>query len=155
MFINPQALASVSDDRGNTVWFKTKMTFRDNAAVEEALLKMKFKQGNIGKAGNGQGDDATIDMNVAFSNQKLALLQANIKRWEGPDFVDENGRPIPCTPQNIALLDPDNPLVDKVVEELNLRNMPQTEAPLEGEPADPNLPDPSTLDELRMDGELS
>lgn len=51
-----------------------------------------------------------------------ALMELCIVRWEGPAFLDAGGKPIPPTPEQIARLDPDEPLVEAVLREVNRRN---------------------------------
>ena len=58
----------------------------------------------------------------------LALMEVNIVKWTGPSFQG-----VPCTPENIGALDPDEPLVALTLTEITKRN-PQKESP------DPKLP---------------
>ncbi len=85
----------VSDEAGNTVYIKRKMSFGDVSKIQAA------------------GKDDHL----------LALYVANIVDWQGPDF-----KGVDCTPENIALLDPNEPLIELVgnkIAELN----PQKESP--------------------------
>jgi hypothetical protein len=75
------------------------------------------------------------------------LLEVNIKKWNGPDFQDRNGHPIPCTTANIRRLDPNEPLVQKVLKIVGDRNEPPNAQPSAGEPLDPNLLAPSISEE--------
>lgn len=66
----------------------------------------------------GDGDFVTIPSNVTVRDMAavgatggdsrmevtLALLQTLIRDWHGPSFTDEDGNPIPCTPENIGKL---------------------------------------------------
>jgi len=54
----------------------------------------------------------------------MALLTHNILGWQGPSFAS-----VSCTPSNIAMLDQDEPLVGRVLQEINDRNVsPATSA---------------------------
>lgn len=63
-----------------------------------------------------------------YGNGVLTMLDEYIVKWSGPSFQG-----VPCTPANIRKLDPEQPLVDFVVNEIKKRN-PQLDSP------DPNLP---------------
>lgn len=53
-----------------------------------------------------------------------AMWEAYIVRWE--NVLDEAGKTIPCTPANIARLDPDDPLVVAVSDAIAARWRAQT-----------------------------
>jgi hypothetical protein len=72
----------------------------------------------IGEAARISGDAPEVDVGA----YQTALLVHNVRGWEGPDFKDEHGRPIPCTRANIEALDPDDALVGRVLEEIAARN---------------------------------
>ena len=77
--------------------------------------------------------DANVNFDVGAYN--IALLTNNILGWQGPSFAG-----VPCTPANIVLLDQDQPLVQRVLQEINDRNTqatPDDEEPAEGD--DPNV----------------
>lgn len=140
MFVNPQAELSVSDEKGNTIYIKAHMDFADNAKIEAAFMQLKLKnrQAQNGAARPQEDADMDIDATVAISAQHVALLETNIKRWEGPDFEG-----VPCTRANIKLLNPNEPLVVKVLEKINEQNNPPTEAPPVQKLSDPNIQGPS------------
>lgn len=119
MFINPANRVAVSDEKGNTVWIRAKMDVATKGVVQDEIAAV------------GTGDADSVEIHTGSYN--TALLVHNILDWEGPAFVDEGGRPVRCTPQHIKRLDPDEPLVDKVLEEIQRRNL-RPESP------DPNSP---------------
>lgn len=109
MFIDPKERVTVTDERGNTVWIKAKMDVATKHKVEDAVAAI--------------GDDmGTEAVQIHIGSYNTALLIHNIVAWEGPDFMDEREKPVPCTPANIRRLDPDEPLVDMVLREINRRN---------------------------------
>jgi len=153
MFVDPKAELEVSDDKGNVIVIKATMDFADSAKVEAALIQLKLKatsgknrQVQVRPADGNQGE-MEIDATVTYSMRQRAILEVCIKRWEGPDFTDDNGRPIPCTAKNIRLLNPNEPLIEKVLEVIDEQNTAPETAPLEGEPIDPNLSKPDSYGE--------
>jgi hypothetical protein len=120
MFVNPRERVSVEDEAGNVVWIRAKMDYATKSKVQDALASMRSDTSD-------GPDEAGFDLHLG--RQNLVLLLNNVVGWEGPDFTDERGRPIPCTPTNIKALDPDEPLVDRVLSEIQQRNM-RPESPL-------------------------
>ena len=104
----PTALVPVDDDEGNIIWVLPKM-----GRGVETRVKEEFRR--IG--------GSTVD------GYMLALLYWNVKKWEGPAFTDEEGNTIPCTRVNIDRLDPDEPLVEAVLEKISELNPPKTAVP--------------------------
>jgi hypothetical protein len=52
-----------------------------------------------------------------------AVLELNILHWQGPGFTDpRTGRPIACTPQTIAALNSQEPIIRRVRQEITDRN---------------------------------
>lgn len=102
-FTDPKARVEIDLGAGNRVWVKAKMSLRDQTTVEQELMSIQISSGEMAKAQKGE----TPSVNFVFSMtaQKLILLKHNIVRWAGPDF-EENGRPIPCTPEFVERLDP-------------------------------------------------
>lgn len=102
MFIDPKARVPVflEEDSENIIYVKAKMDLATKTAAEVALLRI-----NTGSA------------RLARAAEQLALLQVNIVDWEGPAF---EGRP--ATVPNINQLDPDWPLVAKVLDEIGRLN---------------------------------
>lgn len=62
-------------------------------------------------------ENGETEMAVHLGAYQVALMQENIVAWRGPAFVG-----MACTPAHIAKLDPDEPLVDQVLEEIVARN---------------------------------
>ena len=120
MFVDPNARVAVTLD-GNTIYIRSKMSAGVRAAVQDEMRARGFKsQEELSISGIG--------------SYRLALMEHNIVAWEGPAFLDEKGRPIPCTRLNIRNLDPTEPLVEAVAEEIGERNT----APETPKGTDPN-----------------
>jgi hypothetical protein len=66
--------------------------------------------------------DRLSSADLMLGRQNTILLQENIVAWEGPLFRDEYDKPVPCNAQMIESMDPDDPLVDAVLAEINERN---------------------------------
>lgn len=142
MFVNPQQQIPVTDDKGNTIHIKAHMDFADNARIEAAFMQLKLKnrqaQNGTARPQETAETEMDIDATVAISAQHVALLETCIKGWEGPDFDG-----VPCTRANIKLLNPNEPLVIKVLERIGEQNNPPTEAPPVQKLSDPNIQGPS------------
>ncbi len=109
MFINPKSLYPViSEDGENTIYVKTKMDI-----ATETDVMVEFNRINRGSEKN------------TLSAYNLALLKCNVKKWEGPAFLNEKGKPIVCTKANIGTLDPNNELVTKAIEKIDELNSPE------------------------------
>jgi hypothetical protein len=112
MFIDPNTKIPVTLD-GNTIYIKAKMDMGTIAAVQDSV--------------RARGVNTLEDFELqGLGTYRTALLIHNIVGWEGPAFVDSSGRPIPCIPANILRLDPQDPLVDLVAEEIGVRNQAKT-----------------------------
>jgi hypothetical protein len=142
MFINPQETLTVHDDKGNSIVIKAKMDFADYAKVEAALMQLKLKSGTNGSTRPADQAEMEIDATVTYSAQKMALLKVCIRSWDGPDFVG-----VVCSEANIARLDPNEPLVEKVLDVINQRNEEPTKAPPAAPAPDPNFQEPPTFAE--------
>jgi len=122
MFIDPNARVPVS--RGdNTIYIRAKMDLGTRAAVQDEIRA------------SGITTEQEVEMH-GIGSYRLALLRHNIVAWEGPAFQDAQGRHIPVSRQNISLLDPNDPLVEAVSEEIGERNKP-------AESPDPNAAEPT------------
>lgn len=96
----------ISDRPPNIVWIRPRMSIALRAKAQSAMLAM------------AKGGDVEAD----FSKPQIALAQLNILDWEGPDFVDGDGKKIPCNAQNIARLVGSDPFINRVLKEINDRN---------------------------------
>jgi len=108
----------ISDTPPNVIWIKAKMDVATDARVKNELVKMA-------------GDNKTMEMHLG--ENQLALLIHNIVKWEGPDLGD-----IPCTPEQIRKLDPTEPHIALVLEEIARRNV-RKESPLPKSPTEPGF----------------
>lgn len=103
MFVNQPPVAV--QDGPNTIYVKAKMDFGTKTAVMDALQELTTRDGT------------TPNVALHFGAYQVALLQHNVTGWSGPAFQG-----VPCTPDMIARLDPDEPLVQKALEEIARRN---------------------------------
>jgi hypothetical protein len=113
MFVRRDERVPVSDDAGNVMYIKPKMDVKTRGRVTDSLAAIS----SLGAA----GEDPEVALNLG--SQNCVLLINNVVAWEGPEFVDEKGVRIPCTREWIERLDPDAPLVNKVLAEINARNV--------------------------------
>lgn len=98
---------SVPYQERDIVWIKSKMDVGTRRSVRKALTTMTV---------NANG---TMQMALDLAGQNVALLEYNITRWQGPGFDG-----IPFTREALARIDPDDPLLDKALAEINRRNGP-------------------------------
>lgn len=108
----------ISTTPPSVIYIRARMDVETSGKVSSELVKL--------------GDDRAIESHLG-ANQ-TALLVHNIVRWEGPLFLetdadnqpllDGQGRTIPirCTPENIRKLDPNDPFIADVLEEIARRN---------------------------------
>jgi hypothetical protein len=111
IFVSKEPVA-VTVDGVNTIYIRPKMGY----GIEQKVIgeATKFSQGE-------SRQKQTVEVNIGAYN--MALLTNNVMSWTGPDFMDPATRKvIPCTPENIALLDDEDPLVEKVLGEIAERN---------------------------------
>lgn len=102
----------VTVDGVNTIYIRPKMGY----GIEQKVIGEATKFTQAAKSRNGaKPASPTVEVNIGAYN--LALLTNNIMKWEGPEFG-----PTPCTPENIALLDDSDPLVEMVLKEISDRN---------------------------------
>lgn len=90
----------------NTVWIKAALSHGMRTRIQAAGARVHGVVGN---------DDAEYDFDVQAANS--AVFAEFIVDWEGPDFDG-----VPCTLENILDVDADDPLMQKVVEEINARS---------------------------------
>lgn len=90
------------DDSGDAIYIRGTM----NLATRNKVMGM------AGKVNTGSKD---TEFDIGEYNTALMVL--NILRWEGPGFEG-----LPCNRENIEELAPNDPLVEKVLAEINARN---------------------------------
>ena len=100
MFVDPNAKVAVTIDGANTIHIKAKMDAGTRAAVQDEIRARGL--------GDGDGELRGI------GSYRMTLMVHNIMGWEGPEFLDEKGKPVPCTRANIQRLDPTEPLFEAV-----------------------------------------
>ena len=124
MFVDPNERVPVTVGE-NTVYIRAKMS-----AGTKALLEDEIKRG--GTVRRKEGEETVVEAEVSgFGSYEMLLRIHNIVAWEGPDFVDADGKPIPCTRANIMRMDPTDPLYELVGERIGELN------------AKPESPDPN------------
>ena len=121
-FIDPDDTVSVSDDKGNTINIRVKMSLRVRGKVQRELASYSTSINE-----DGQVDQSKIEIRTAPQLSRLAMFQANIVSWNGNAFRKQKkdgslGALVKVTPQAIARLDPDWDLLDKVYKTLNELN---------------------------------
>lgn len=89
----------------NRIFILPKMSFGERARMQDAMLKLK------------QDSAGAMGQEILIGSAQLALMQVCVVDWSGPSFAGT-----PCTPENIALLDPSEPLVEATLAEINRRN---------------------------------
>lgn len=105
MFVDPNERIPVTVGE-NTVYIRSRMNLATTARVNDEFSLISGRNEGLGGMGS----------------YSFALMAHNIVAWEGPDFMDASGKPIPCTRANIERLDPDDPLVEAVRDEIGRRN---------------------------------
>lgn len=135
-FVDPKARVEIDLGEGNRVWVKARMTLRDQTAVETELMSIRVSAEQMQSAQNGRAP--AVDIMFSLSAQKMILLKHNLARWAGPAF-EADGRPVPCTAENIERLDPVEcaEWIDTIAERIGELNEKRT-AVIEGENPDPN-----------------
>ncbi len=112
---------ALDEDPENVITIRGRMDIGTRNKVQGASVKL--------------GDDGkTVELDVGAGT--MALLEFNLLAWEGPKFTLPTGKLAPLTPQYIRALDPSDPLVEKVLAELNERNK-------DAKSPDPKSPDTS------------
>lgn len=109
MFIRPKM------DYGtrNKVIGEAAKILQSQQKAKAGMSKRQRKQ--LAEQQKEQSGETGMQLNVGA--YQSALLKYNILSWNGPSFAGWA-----CTPENIEKLDPDAPLVAKVIEEISERN---------------------------------
>jgi len=92
----------ISDEPPNVIYIRPKMDYATSRKVGAAGITL------------GTNGKETIN---DVSEILIANLTQNIVGWSGPLFDG-----VPCTAENIRRLNPDEPLIEKVIEEITRRN---------------------------------
>jgi hypothetical protein len=109
----------LEDDPQNIIYIKPKMGYGSKKRVESALVYV-----------------SDVESHYDLGKYNMVLLRENIISWEGPLFVDEQRRPLKYKPDLLENVEPDHPLLDKVLEEINTRNKRKEEPVGEGDEGD-------------------
>lgn len=138
-FIDPSARVGVSDDEGNTIYVRAKMTLQVRGQVQRELASYRFDINDQGVV-----DNTRTEVVTSPQQQLLILLKANIVDWDGPAFQERRrdgkptGKKVPVSPAAIARLDPDWDLIQRVKTMIDELNAPVTLP----EPEDESIADP-------------
>lgn len=125
MFVPKEKIAVSVDGGTNTIYVRGKMDFGTRQRVQSALLRVT----------SGMDRAALRNAELALGEANIALLVYNILDWAGPAFVG-----VPCDAEHIEQLDPDEPLVDAVLAEINRRNPGKGDADDDPVSAEKNAP---------------
>src|SRR5262245_61008598 len=98
--------AVISDTPPNVIYITATMDVANDAKVKHELAKMT-------------DDNKTVELHPG--EYQLALLIHNIVRWEGPDLSS-----VPCDAAHIRMLDPTEPHIVLVLDEIARRNARKT-----------------------------
>lgn len=109
MFVSKEAVP-VTVDQLNFIFIKPKLNFGETKRVQRALLKATQSTRADGSSG-----DLVTDFDL--SAYQVQLLIESVVSWSGPAFAS-----VPLTAASLAELDPDDPLVVEVQEEIGRRN---------------------------------
>lgn len=94
--------ATASEGAPNVIWIKPRMDMATKGAVQSDLVTL---------GADGQTAEFRLGAN------ETALLVHNIVRWSGPDLDG-----VPCDAEHIRRLDPTEPHIARVLEEIARRN---------------------------------
>lgn len=131
MFVPKEKIAVTVDGGTNTIYIRGKMDFGTRQRVQSAIMHVT----------SGMDRAALRNAPLSLGEANIALLVHNILDWSGPEFAG-----VPCDAAHIEQLDPDEPLVDAVLAEINRRNPGKPDAADDPEGAEKNaLPAPNAL----------
>ena len=116
MFVSKEEIP-VTIDNENFIVIKAKLNYGEKMRVQRAALSMKAN------------DKKEFDTELDVAGYQTALLIESIVRWYGPLFA---GRV--CNAASVLELDPDAPLVNRVIEEIATRNNKDTASPKAASP---------------------
>lgn len=83
----------VQIDQFSSVTIRAKMDFKTTAKVQNDMLNISLADGGEMKASG-------------ILAQKLSLLKHNILSWDGPMFINDEGKPVKFAPEVLDSLDP-------------------------------------------------
>lgn len=115
-FVSRKSVKIEADDEsGDWVEIKPRMSRGDKDAIAGALYQTRH-----------DGDELVVSGNVM--RRETLLLVHNVVGW---NLTDEQDNTLQINAENIERLDPDDPLIDKVLGEIAERN--PTRGPVENE----------------------
>ena len=105
----------------DVIFIRPAMDYGTKQRVIGSAAKLeKVKAGGNRKqrrAAKARGEKQETSMEFDVGAYQIALLNHNVLGWQGPSFKD-----VPCTPGNIETLNPNEPLVKVVLDEIGERN---------------------------------
>lgn len=102
------AEAAITPDM-DVIWIRSRMSVAVQQAVQSEATSVSTNRVN--------GRSSTPDVEIDVGVYQISLLRQNILSWQGPSFAG-----VPCTADNIGDLDPQEPLVERVLQEISTRN---------------------------------
>lgn len=102
------AEAAITPDM-DIIWIRSRMSVAVQQAVQSEATSVSTNRVN--------GRSGTPDVEIDVGVYQISLLRQNILAWQGPSFAG-----VPCTADNIGDLDPQEPLVERVLQEISTRN---------------------------------
>jgi hypothetical protein len=112
----------------DVMFIRPKMTFGVQQRVIGSAMKLSGLAGGRRKTARAAAPEMQYDVGA----YQVALMTHNVLAWQGPSFAG-----VACTAQNIARLDPAEPLVKRTLQEIVERNTTD-EGEDEDEGNDPN-----------------
>lgn len=122
------------EDPDNVIYIKPRMDVGTAGLVRSAMVIIQT-QASI--SNGATPSDATLRFDIAAYN--IALLAHNVVSWRGPDFDGT-----PCNVENIKRLDPDDPLLALVLQQIGERNLSKVASPNSSSAPGKNGSTPST-----------
>ena len=96
----------------DTVQIKRKMGYGDTQRLKDEFFRIEAKNGETTQT-------------FQLHQQNTALLKANIVAWS---FIDDRGKPVSVSDENIEQLDPDSDVADLVLAAIAAQNPGKTDA---------------------------
>lgn len=101
----------------DVMFIRPVMDFGTRQKVIGSAAKVTPKKADKRKSRAERKKEAATDMAIDVGAYQFALLFHNLIGWQGPSFVN-----VPLTQGNVERLNPTDPLVAKVLEEIGERN---------------------------------
>lgn len=110
-FVNAAATLTIHADDwepSESVQIRPKLSFGDKLAIEKSMFTVRTEKGDV-------------SMEAELTAMKQTTLERMIVGWT---FTDEQGQPVPVTPDTIRSLDAET--AEYIYEQINAQNPPRT-----------------------------